>query len=272
MSVYIGQRDVVSVSGEEATSFLQGQISQDVGGLGEGVGASAWSLILKPQGNVDAWFRVTSTGEENSYLLDVDAGYGEALLARLNRFKLRTKADLVLESWDWHAYWNMEEPVPRVGGSFVVRPAGSRTHDVIGRSLSEPDDDDVLSNDEFEKRRILDMVPAMGAELTEDTIPAEAGVVDGSVSFTKGCYTGQELVARVDSRGNNTPRRLARISGSGTASVGDEPTIGDAVVARLTSVVNHSDGFIALGYVKRSAFEATSAILTDRTVTIDLPA
>ena len=124
---------------------------------------------------------------------------------------------------------------------------------------------------EFERLRIVNRVPAMGAELTEDTIPAEAGIVDVSVSFTKGCYTGQELVARVDSRGNNTPKRLALISGPGAASVGEELTIDGAVVATLTSVADDPDGFVALGYVKRSAFDATTATLGDRTVNVDLP-
>ena len=101
MSVYVGERDVVSVRGDEATTYLQGQISQDV--LGLGVGDSAWSLILQPQGKVDAWFRITKAAAD-SYLLDVDPGFGEVLLARLKRFKLRTKADLGLETWVLHAY------------------------------------------------------------------------------------------------------------------------------------------------------------------------
>src|SRR5690606_7561419 len=60
----------------------------------------------------------------------------------------------------------------------------------------------------LEALRIECGVPAMGAELTDATIPAEAGqwLIDASVSFSKGCYTGQELVARIDSRGGNVPR------------------------------------------------------------------
>ena len=271
MKVFVGKRDVVRVSGDEATSFLQGQISQDIEKLADG--ASAWSLILQPQGKIDAWFRITSTGVENSYVLDVDAGYGEALLARLNRFKLRTKADLTLETWDWHTFRGEEsdeKAAVAVEGAFVVTTAGdSGIYDVIGPTLEAPNEE-TLSADEFERIRIEEMIPAMGSELPEDTIPAEAGVVDMSVSFTKGCYTGQELVARVDSRGNNTPRRLARVAGDGSASVGDELQIDDAIVATLTSVANGPDDFVALGYVKRSAHEATTATLGDRTVTVDL--
>jgi folate-binding protein YgfZ len=65
--------------------------------------------------------------------------------------------------------------------------------------------------DAVEACRIVSGVPAMGAELTPKTIPHEAGVVAHTVDFTKGCYTGQELVARIDSRGGNVPRRLVGI-------------------------------------------------------------
>ena len=91
----------------------------------------------------------------------------------------------------------------------------------------------------------------MGAELTEDTIPAEAGqwVVDASVSFTKGCFTGQELVARIDSRGGNVPRHLRILDAEGPAPApGTELELDGAVVGRVTS----SAGSIALAYVKRS--------------------
>ena len=91
----------------------------------------------------------------------------------------------------------------------------------------------------YEVLRIAHGVPAMGAELTEDTIPAEVGqwVIDASVSFTKGCFTGQELVARIDSRGGNVPRHLRdprrrrRRAGAGHRASSSD----GAVVGRVTS-------------------------------------
>src|ERR1700748_1757567 len=64
----------------------------------------------------------------------------------------------------------------------------------------------------------------MGAELTDKTIPGETGLIELTVSFTKGCYTGQELVARIDSRGSNVARRLRRIDAVGPVTSGDEVT------------------------------------------------
>ena len=268
MSVYVGTRDVVTVAGEEATKYLQGQISQDV--LGLAVGESAWSLILQPQGKVDAWFRITKTADD-AYALDVDAGHGETLLARLKRFKLRTKADLELVTWDWHAWRAAAPDIVAPDGAIVAPPPGGQSGvDVIGPHLDAPEGDELSAND-LDRLRIEAFVPAMGAELTEDTIPAEAGIVDASVSFTKGCYTGQELVARVDSRGNNTPRRLRLVTGAGLPSASSALMLDGADVGVLTSVASSGDGFVALAYVKRSASEATELELDGATVTVAAP-
>ena len=108
----------------------------------------------------------------------------------------------------------------------------------------------------LEALRIECGVPAMGAELTEATIPAEAGqwLIDASVSFTKGCYTGQELVARIDSRGGNVPRPIR-----GLLVDGDEPAVGAAVevdgspVGTVTSTARSAAlGSIALAILGRS--------------------
>jgi folate-binding protein YgfZ len=108
----------------------------------------------------------------------------------------------------------------------------------------------------YEAWRIAAGVPRMGAELDERTIPAEAGVVDRSVSFTKGCYTGQELVARVDSRGSSTPRRLRSIVLDAAG-----PAAGDALTAegREIGVLTSVSGVHALGYVRREAADLTAA-------------
>jgi len=269
MSAYIGERDVVTVAGGDATTYLQGQVSQDVETLD--AGASAWSLILQPQGKVDAWFRITKISPE-LFLLDVDAGWGEGLVARLKRFMLRVDVTLEMSTWAWHAYrGDMPDPVPSSDESTIAAaPAkGQAGLDVLAASLEAPAVEP-LDADGFERLRIVARVPMMGAELSENTIPAEAMIVDESASFTKGCYTGQELVARVDSRGSNTPRRLGLVSGPGVALVGDELTIDDTVIATLTSVAEGPDGFVALAYVKRSSFDATEATLGDRVVAIEL--
>ena len=110
---------------------------------------------------------------------------------------------------------------------------------------------------EWERHRIMAGIPAMGAELDERTIPAATGVLDRSVSFTKGCYTGQELVARIDSRSAATPTRLVRVEGrlkgeGRLPPVGSNLELEDAQIGGLTSVAAADSGFVALAYVKRA--------------------
>jgi folate-binding protein YgfZ len=247
-------RGVIRAAGPDSESYLQGQLSQDLAPLAPG--ESAWSLLLQPQGKVDAWLRVTRIDGE-TFLLDVDASALDHTLTRLNRFKLRTKCDLVPETWQ---VLSVRGPgsntidVPVDSGAEVVAPSqwpGVEGIDLLGPA---PTLDTALvdvaqaSAADLETLRILSGVPAMTAELTEDTIPAEAGIVDRSVSFTKGCYTGQELVARIDSRGGNVPKRLRGIVASEPVEVGAAVVIGEDIVGMVTSAA----GVVALAYVKRA--------------------
>ena len=90
-------------------------------------------------------------------------------------------------------------------------------------------------------------------------------IIDESVSFTKGCYTGQELVARVDSRGNNTPRRLRLVRiDDGVPAAGSELLVDDKVVGRLTSVAASGPGAVALAYVQRAVAPPAAAVVLDQ--------
>jgi len=116
----------------------------------------------------------------------------------------------------------------------------------------------------FEAARIEAGVPAMGRELTDKTIPQEAGnLVEHAVSFTKGCYTGQELVARLDSRGGNVARRLRGVVLEAMPDLLDGATLvsGERELGRLTSVA-WSPGFgspVALCYARRDVVPPTLA-------------
>lgn len=219
-------RDVLAVRGPDAEDYLQGQLSQDVTGLP--VGETADSLLLEPDGKLSALLRVTRT-DGHGFVLDVDAGYGDAVVARLRRFLLRAKVEL--ELLDWRCLSLRGAGVADTAGGLLTVLAergvltvpfewnGWRGVDLLGPSdvvlgpegLELPPGIVACGADAVEACRIVSGVPAMGAELTPKTIPHEAGLVARTVSFTKGCYTGQELVARIDSRGGNVPRRLVGI-------------------------------------------------------------
>jgi folate-binding protein YgfZ len=255
-------RDVVRVGGPEALAYLQGQLSQDVEALT--VGASAESLLLSPQGKIDALVRVTRTAADE-LLVDVDGGYGEAVVARLRRFKLRTKADI--EALDWRCLAlrgpratevarNTDESA---GLTLPVDWPGLPGVDLVGEDPPVPGGTRLCSSAAWEAVRVEAGVPTMGAELTERTIPAEAGVVERAVSFTKGCFTGQELVARIDARGSRVPRHLRGLVLGGSevppvgAAVVGEGGQGERELGQLTSVALSPalGGPVALAYVRR---------------------
>jgi folate-binding protein YgfZ len=250
-------REVVRCVGGDATTFLQGQLSQDVAAMAPGT--SRWSLVLQPQGRVEALVRVSRVGDD--LLLDVEGGFGEAVIARLMRFKLRVDCELTLvDGWRCLAV----RALPGLAGgdelgaldtssARVVAPTGwpgVDGVDLLGPGVEVPG---ALPLDQsaVEGLRIVAGVPATGTELDESTIPAEAGrwLIDESVSFTKGCYVGQELVARVDSRGSNTPRKLRRLE---LADVGAAPGAPILVDGEPVGALTSGSGTHALGYVRRS--------------------
>ena len=219
-------RDYVRVSGPDAREFLQGQLSQDVDTLQPG--HTRLSFLLQPTGKVDAFLRVSCIAQE-AYLLDVDAGWGDAVADRLQRFKLRTKADIA-----------------RVGGWQCI----AELHDgvVVEEIIDDIDVEGVPDDlESYEVLRIKAGMPAMGHEIDDSTIPAALGklVIDAAVSFTKGCYTGQELVARMDSRDASAPTKL--VGYVGDVAVGDAVVVDDREVGRITSAA----GGVALALVRR---------------------
>jgi folate-binding protein YgfZ len=252
------ERDVIRASGADATTFLQGQISQDVARLA--VGDSAWSFVLQPQGKVDAWFRVTRVADDQ-LLLDVDGGFGPQLVARLERFKLRV--DLQLEPLAWQAVSLRGPAVAELDLDAAVAEVvadaewpGAPGVDLLGPSVVVPSDVPWCAPESLEALRIEAGVPAMGRELTEDTIPEASGVVARSVSFSKGCYTGQELVARIDSRGGNVPSRLCGVVVPGLLvppPAGAHLLVDDDEVAQLTSTARSRalDAAVGLAYLPR---------------------
>ncbi len=269
-------RDVLDVSGPDAAEYLHGQLSQDVEGLAEGVSTS--TLLLQPQGKIDGWLRLTRIAADR-YWLDVDPGHGQAALDRLLRFKLRVDAEITLTTMPTVAVrgpavprWRDEKRLEAPAGGAVLDALwpGVDGVDIIGEGATVPDGVDEAPAAALDALRIRLGIPAMGAELTTSTIPAAAGIVDRSVDFTKGCYVGQELVARIDSRGSNTPTKLRAIRfvdvdgevGADGALPGPGATIraGGADVGELTSMTTATSGApIGLGYVRRAVEMPASA-------------
>lgn len=245
------ERDVIRVHGPDAVEFLQGQLTQDVAALTGG--ASAHTLLLQPTGKVVAWMRATRSSDDE-VVLDMDAGGGEPVRAALMRFKLRTKVELDLATQAGTAVRGPGSDAAAPDDALPSSWPGVEGFDLLGGST--PVDAAVADKAALEVLRIEAGVPANGIELTEATIPAEAGqwLIDASVSFTKGCYTGQELVARIDSRGGNVPRPIRGLrSEDGPLPVGGAVVAGDKDVGSVTSSARSTAlGHIALAPIARS--------------------
>lgn len=260
-------RDLILAVGPDAASYLHGQLSQNIEALA--VGDTAWTLLLQPQGKVEAWLRVHRRSEQE-FWLDADPGAGEAALARLERFKLRVEVEFSLRPVQVVALRgprsrDLAAGGDQTGGGVVALDAEWGGIDGVDLFPASPDSPGEVADasaysavsapeELLELIRIRQGRPAMGTELDESTIPAAAGVVERSVDFTKGCYVGQELVARVDSRGNNTPTKLHTLHFEGESMVepGTELTLDGSAAGTVTSVARSPrSGTIGLGYLKR---------------------
>lgn len=231
-------RAFVLAEGPDALTYLQSQVSQDLARLA--VAGSMYSLVLEPAGKVVALVRVTRTGEE-SFVLDADPVVAEPLLARLSRFKIRVKAELTLADWASVAVRGAGAAAAAgVGGEGTwVVPAwrGDGTAvDLIGPAPVAPSGVREGTHDELLAARIEAAWPVAGIDYEiGGAIPAALGVNAEAVSFTKGCYPGQELVERMDSRGAQAPRTLRTVDVPAGTAPGDEVDVDDTT-ARVTSV------------------------------------
>ena len=266
-------RDVVAVRGPDAEAYLQGQLSQDVVSLA--VGTTTDALLLEPDGKLSALLRVTRT-DAQGFVLDVDGGFGDAVVARLRRFLLRLEVELEMLPWRCLSLRGAAVAELAAGLLAVLAERGVLAlpfawNGWSGIDLLGPDDvvlgtdgtdlpEGVLAcgRDAVEACRIASGIPAMGSELTDKTIAAEAGLVARAVDFDKGCYTGQELVARHRlprfERGP-PPRRSGRAVGRtrfGAPRRGDDPARRrDSARGRRRRRQSHGDGH--LGGLERGA-------------------
>jgi folate-binding protein YgfZ len=229
------RRGYVRVQGPDAEEFLERMLSNEVASLEPGGVRSA--LLLTPKGRIVAPLRLVREAPE-SFLLITEAELVEAIASTLLRARFAAKCEIAT--------------VPLRGYLHLADPGRGVRNDDYGADAWETWEEgnlDAADPDELEALRIEAGTPAWGKELDEGVLPAEAGLDETHISFTKGCYPGQEPVARLHYRGRPN-RRLRRLDVE-SASPGDEIVFGDKTVGRVTSAVPGK----ALGYVRREVPE-----------------
>jgi folate-binding protein YgfZ len=218
-------RDYVRVAGPDAADFLQRMVSNDI------EHAPCRAMLLTPKARLIATILVVRRAGDD-FLLLTEPGLGDAVSSTLLRARFAAKVEIEPEQ---HA------------SVVALGEEGEIPNDELGEPGAELIDSDLeptLSADEVERLRIEAARPAWGKELDDSILPAEAGLDDTHVSFTKGCYPGQEPIARLRHRGK--VNRSLRALDVEAAQPGEEIHYGEKVVGRVTSAV----GDRALGYVR----------------------
>ncbi|HVH52314.1 MAG TPA: hypothetical protein VM690_09225 [Gaiellaceae bacterium] len=223
MDVAVREREFVRVAGPDARDYLQRMVSNDVDALQ--VGDACPALLLTAKGRVIATLVVWRRGEED-YLLLTEPGLGEAVRDVLTRMRLRARCEIESEA---HA------------SALVFGGEGIDTGFPGAAEVLDADLEPTLDADGLELRRIEAGVPLWGREIDERVLPAEAGLDRTHVSFSKGCYPGQEPIARLHYRGHvNRSLQVVEL---------DE----NAAVERVTSSARREDGsVVALAYVRNA--------------------
>ena len=265
------ERGKLALTGPDAKAFLQGQVTNDVEGLEPGQGC--YAAFLTHKGKMLGDLRVLDLGHE--LLLDTERSALQELFNMIRRFKVGSDVELHKRTLEmgllsligpdsWSVVGAARLPNEHdnvrteIGGRTVLLVATDLGVDVftqaadtnaVRAALDVPTVDEEVA----EIVRVESGRPRYGIDLDDGVIPQEAGLNERAVSFTKGCYVGQETVARLFYRGKPN-RHLRGIKLSAEAAPGDELRLGEKVVGKLASVaVSPTRGPIALALARREA-------------------
>lgn len=236
-AVALRPRAFVRVAGPDAEDYLQRMLSNDVAALA--AGESCEALLLTPKARVIAPMSVLRRGDDD-FLLLTEPELGDTLRDQLVRMRFAAKAEIELEEH-------------RSTVVFDDGADGIPTAD-YGRPAVEVLDAEVeatLDADALDAMRIAAGTPRFGREIDDRVLPAEAGLVERAVSLSKGCYPGQEPIARLHYRGHaNRGLRVLVLDGEQLPEPDAELTYGEKVVGRVTSAARANGGIVALAYVR----------------------
>lgn len=270
------ERAWIAVSGADAAEYLQSQLTNDIEAIDEG--DSAYAALLDRKGRIQADMRVSRTGPRE-FLIDTEPEAADALARHLDTYRIGREVecgpvDRAAESLLGPALVTILD-LPR-GGEGTVGPVTVSGRDCLA-IVTPWGADLVFDRDDFEvvdaglaalgvervsqaTREILRVEagrPRLGREIGETTMPAEAGIVERAVSFEKGCYIGQEPVARLHYKGS--PNRFLRgLRFAGPVTPGSSLTDGERELGSVgTVVLSPAEGWIGLAIVRREAEPGT---------------
>jgi tRNA-modifying protein YgfZ len=267
-------RGKLLLEGDEAADYLQGQLTNDVEALEPGEGQ--YAALLDRKGHIQGDMRVLRLAPDR-FWIDTEAVALPAVQRHLEMYKIGRDVEIsdATEAWAIlsvigpaaavrasadppgleHSHREVEfggtvRAVATTFGVDLLVPADAAA-DVRERlgAAGSPE----VGEEAAEILRVEAGVPRFGAEMTTETIPQEAGINERAVSFTKGCYIGQETVARLHYKGKPN-RHLRGLRLSASAAPGDAIRLGERELGRVgTAVLSPARGPIALAVVRREA-------------------
>jgi folate-binding protein YgfZ len=290
-----GDRGKILVSGPDAAEYLQGQLTNDIEALAEEKGC--YAALLDRKGHLQSDLRVLRL--PNGIWLDLEPGPTPTVLSHLRTYSVGRDVEVEDVGEAWAILALIGPRAAELAGLEGLGPEHAQRHrrwegiEVLGvatalgvdliaraedagriRGLALAAGAVEVGEEAAEIVRIESGTPRFGAEMTSETMPAEAGIVDAAVSFTKGCYIGQEPVARLHYKGRPN-RHLRGLELSAPAEPGAELRLGDRTVGAIaSSCVSPARGPIALAIVRREAEPGSELAVGEAGVTarvVDLP-
>ncbi len=264
-------RAVLAVTGADRATWLQGLVTNDVAALAPG--DTCYAAYLTPQGRMITDMNVIARADR--LLLDVPAALAGALRARLDSLIFSEDAQVLdqgaaFEVWTVIAPFDSAHPSTLLGvtlssskGQGRPEGEGGAVTDIVVEHGQPPGvGHPEIDLDTFEVVRIERGIPRFLVDMDTDTIPLEAGIEDRAISFTKGCYVGQEVIVRVTHRGGGrVAKKLVRWHADRSAAAvppaGARIFSGSRDIGRVTSAIFSpgKDAVVGLGYVHRDFIE-----------------
>jgi len=266
---YEQKRGLISVRGKEARKFLDGLITNDVKTLDGGT--SMLAAFPNAQGRLLAVVRVR--GFDDIFFIETEEATREKVFQNLFRFTFAGDFFVtdISENFRYFEIFNSDTPMRATGMTFISPASSGRFEEAWqaeGGAFGIEIDDNT-----YETIRIESGIPKYGVDMDETTIVPELGL-DGLISYNKGCYIGQEIIARIHFRGH-VAKRLAGLISDQEVTAGAELSIDGKNAGRVTSVTFSPklNKHIALGYVRYDHLApGTSLTANDHEVTVaELP-
>jgi folate-binding protein YgfZ len=216
-------------------------LSNDVAALGPGDACDA--LLLTAKARLIAPLKVLRRRHED-FLLLTEPELGDVVRRELLRMRFAARCEIEPEEHESLLLLGADD------GGIPTDELGVPAVEVLDAEV--PDGADALTAEELERLRIRARTPRWGRELDDRVLPAEAGLTETHVSFSKGCYPGQEPIARLHYRGKaNRGLRVLELEGTELPAYDADVLLGEKAVGRVTSAAREDGHVVALGYVRR---------------------